>query len=715
MKKEQKNQDEIESSNATLIEHLTELRTRLIFSVLAFLICMVCVFPFSKYIFNFFLFTYFSLISLAITSDTESNAKLFGSLPDVSNVKISPNGKFVGVQQRTEETIVVKIIDLDNAQLLSVHNFGSKGQITDFFWATDKRLVFTVARENSRNTEIYNVGQLVAANIDGKRTKLIAGFGSAPDSRQGVRNRDRTNPDRPAIIVHRLPKDSNKILVSFFDNAGFNELAELDINNGKVSYVTTSPVIYPNWIFNNEGKLMGVSSSTLENNSEIFLFKPNLPQGSLSSRQCSQKQNCYVPPIREDNKRPGWVFFKDFEFPKGASIEGFTPNGKMMVTEYMDENTSGLYEYDLKENTYELIFRDSRVDITAVASSLDDGPYGIRLDNGKPEYLYLSEPNRLKNLHLKLYEAFPAQETMITSYSKDYSRAVGIVMADVNPGTYYLMDMEKNQISPLGRYWSKTSYDSLAEMKVINFKNRYGDEIQSYFTEAVGKKNAPTIVMPHGGPWARDYWGFHPEVQFLAAEGFNVLQNNIRGSSGYGLEHTAHVYGNFANVLTDMFDSIEHLDSEGVIDKNNVCVYGGSYGGYAATQGPMMRPDLFKCAISEAGLYDINAQYSSGDIKMMRGGRKFLEDTFGDGEKAEDMSPINYAYKLKTPYMLIHGKKDVRTPYKEAEAFMKAMDKNGIKYEKMIIEKETHGFSKEENRIEKMKRISAFFRKHLDT
>ena len=668
-----------------------------------------------KYIFNFFLFTYFSFVSFAITSDTESNAKLFGSLPDVSNVKISPNGKFVGVQQRTEETIVVKIIDLDNAQLLSVHNFGSKGQITDFFWATDKRLVFTVARENSRNTEIYNVGQLVAANIDGKRTKLIAGFGSAPDSRQGVRNRDRTNPDRPAIIVHRLPKDSNKILVSFFDNAGFNELAELDINNGKVSYVTTSPVIYPNWIFNNEGKLMGVSSSTLENNSEIFLFKPNLPQGSLSSRQCSQKQNCYVPPIREDNKRPGWVFFKDFEFPKGASIEGFTPNGKMMVTEYMDENTSGLYEYDLKENTYELIFRDSRVDITAVASSLDDGPYGIRLDNGKPEYLYLSEPNRLKNLHLKFYEAFPAQKTTITSYSKDYSRAVGIVMADVNPGTYYLMDMEKNQISPLGRYWSKTSYDSLAEMKVINFKNRYGDEIQSYFTGAVGKKNAPTIVMPHGGPWARDYWGFHPEVQFLAAEGFNVLQNNIRGSSGYGLEHTAHVYGNFANVLTDMFDSIEHLDSEGVIDKNNVCVYGGSYGGYAATQGPMMRPDLFKCAISEAGLYDINAQYSSGDIKMMRGGRKFLEDAFGDGEKAEDMSPINYAYKLKTPYMLIHGKKDVRTPYKEAEAFMKAMDKNGIKYEKMIIEKETHGFSKEENRIEKMKRISAFFRKHLET
>jgi dipeptidyl aminopeptidase/acylaminoacyl peptidase len=94
--------------------------------------------------------------------------------------------------------------------------------------------------------------------------------------------------------------------------------------------------------------------------------------------------------------------------------------------------------------------------------------------------------------------------------------------------------------------------------------------------------------------------------------------------------------------------------------------------------------------------------------------KKFLEDSFGDGKKAEDMSPINYVSKLKTPYMIIHGKKDIRTPFKEAEAFMKAMDKNGIEYEKMIIEKETHGFSREENRIEKMKRISSFFNKYLD-
>jgi dipeptidyl aminopeptidase/acylaminoacyl peptidase len=277
------------------------------------------------------------------------------------------------------------------------------------------------------------------------------------------------------------------------------------------------------------------------------------------------------------------------------------------------------------------------------------------------------------------------------------------------------MDTQKNLITPLGRYWSKTSYDALAKTDVINFKNRHGDNIQSYFTKAVGKQDAPTIVYPHGGPWARDMWRFDPEVQFLAAEGFNVLQNNIRGSSGYGLKHMTEVYGNFDTVLEDMFDSIENLHNEGLLDKNNVCVYGASYGGYAATQGPMMRPDLFKCAISEAGLYDINAQYSSGDIRWGRGGKKFLEATFGDGKEADTQSPVNYVNRLKTPFMIIHGEKDIRTPYKEAQTFMKKLDKAGIKYEKMIIAKETHGFSREENRIEKMKRISAFFNKYLDS
>ena len=648
------------------------------------------------------------------SADTDKNAELFGSWPDIRNVVISPNGKYVGVVQTVNRQGIVKILDLDNSQLISIHDFGEKGSISGFFWATDERLVFSVTRPSTRTTENWGLGQLVAANIDGKKTRLIAGWGT-DENRKGVHNRAKTDPNRGAYVVHTLPEDKNHIMVNFFDNAGFNDLAKLNINNGKVTYITGSPVIYPSWVLNSKGELVGVWTSNIENTAEIYLYKPNLPKGSLESRECKQKTNCYVPPIKKDNKKPGWVFFKDFEFPKGASIEGFTKNGSMMVTEFMEEDTSGLYEYDLRKNTYELIYRHPRVDISGVATSRDDGPYRITIDDGKPEYLYLSEPNRLKDLHLQFYNSFPGSETSITSRSDDYTKAIGRVTADNNPGVYYLLDTEKNRISPLGRYWSKTSYDSLAKMEVINSQNRHGDKIQSYLTKAVGVTDAPTIVMPHGGPWARDYWRFDPEVQFLAAEGFNVLQNNIRGSSGYGLKHMKEVYGNFDTVLEDMFDSIEYLHTKGEIDKDNVCVYGASYGGYAATQGPMMRPDLFRCAVSEAGLYDINAQYTSGDIRWGRGGKKFLEATFGDGKEAETQSPTNYVNKLVTPYMIIHGEKDIRTPYKEAKAFMKKLDKAGIKYEKMIIEKETHGFSREENRIEKLKRISAFFKKYLAT
>ena len=127
-----------------------------------------------------------------------------------------------------------------------------------------------------------------------------------------------------------------------------------------------------------------------------------------------------------------------------------------------------------------------------------------------------------------------------------------------------------------------------------------------------------------------------------------------------------------------------------------------------------MRRDLFKCAVSEAGLYDIEAQYTSGDIRFSMGGKTFLETTFGSGNEAQEQSPSEHVRKLKTPFLLIHGEKDQRTPYKEAVSFMKAMDKAGIEYEKLIIEKEEHGFSDPVNRKRKLEVLVSFLNKHLN-
>jgi dipeptidyl aminopeptidase/acylaminoacyl peptidase len=340
--------------------------------------------------------------------------------------------------------------------------------------------------------------------------------------------------------------------------------------------------------------------------------------------------------------------------------------------------------------------------------------YGLMLMDGYPEYLLLDTDNPVKDIALKAYKAFPNQFVSIYSYSDDFNKAIISVGGDTNPGTFYLLDQKQNQIVIIGKFWSKTSYAGLAKMEVIDFKTKDGTNVQTHFTKSLKGENSPTVIHPHGGPWARDDWGFNPTVQFLAAEGFNVIQMNIRGSSGYGMAHMTHVYKNFDGALTDMFEGIEYYHDKGLIDKDRVCVFGISYGGYASTQGPMMRPDLFKCAVSEAGLYDIEAQYTSGDIRFSMGGKTFLETTFGSGNEAQEQSPSEHVRKLKTPFLLIHGEKDQRTPYKEAVSFMKAMDKAGIEYEKLIIEKEEHGFSDPVNRKRKLEVLVSFLNKHLN-
>jgi dipeptidyl aminopeptidase/acylaminoacyl peptidase len=383
------------------------------------------------------------------------------------------------------------------------------------------------------------------------------------------------------------------------------------------------------------------------------------------------------------------------------------------LEEYRDKDTSGLYEYNLRTKEVELIFRDEKVDIAGYMGA-EGRLYGLMLMDGYPEYLLLDTDNPVKDIALKAYKAFPNQFVSIYSYSDDFNKAIISVGGDTNPGTFYLLDQKKNQIVIIGKFWSKTSYAGLAKMEVIDFKTKDGTNVQTHFTKSLKGENSPTVIHPHGGPWARDDWGFNPTVQFLAAEGFNVIQMNIRGSSGYGMAHMMHVYKNFDGALTDMFEGIEYYHDKGLIDKDRVCVFGVSYGGYASTQGPMMRPDLFKCAVSEAGLYDIEAQYTSGDIRKGFGGKSFLEYTFGYGSKAQEQSPIEHVRKLKTPFLLIHGEKDQRTPYKEAVSFMEAMDKAGIEYEKLIIEKEEHGFSDPVNRKRKLEVLVSFLNKHLN-
>ena len=201
----------------------------------------------------------------------------------------------------------------------------------------------------------------------------------------------------------------------------------------------------------------------------------------------------------------------------------------------------------------------------------------------------------------------------------------------------------------------------------------------------------------------------------FASEGFNVLQINFRGSGGYGRSYGTYIRGNWDGVLQDIFDGIEYVSDQGLIDINRVCIYGGSYGGYAATQSAIMRPDLFRCSVSDVGVYHIPNLFKNGDIQASRGGQKQLEIRLGTDEKRHiEMSPYFNAEKLTVPFFMLHGKNDIRAPYEDAVLFSKKLDSLGIKHKSLFIEKEGHGYFDEDVRYESNMQLINFFKEHLN-
>ena len=229
--------------------------------------------------------------------------------------------------------------------------------------------------------------------------------------------------------------------------------------------------------------------------------------------------------------------------------------------------------------------------------------------DGYPSIVYFKGQNKQKDRLKYVKSLFPNSLVSPSNMSDDETKQTFLVTSDNNPGIFYLVDSASETVTPLGKFWGSIDYSNLANVEPFSFKARDGATIHGYLTRSrIGNSSsAPTIVHPHGGPeGVRDRWGFDHRTQMLASEGFNVVQVNFRGSGGYGLAYQRYISGNWDGVLTDIFDGMDFLHSEGEINQYT-CIYGGSYGGYAATQSAILRPDLFKCAVSDVGVYDVKS------------------------------------------------------------------------------------------------------------
>ena len=257
----------------------------------------------------------------------------------------------------------------------------------------------------------------------------------------------------------------------------------------------------------------------------------------------------------------------------------------------------------------------------------------------------------------------------------------------------------------------------MANMRPVTLKARDGVTLHGYLTLPTdgNGKNLPLILNPHGGPHGiRDAWGWDPEAQFFATHGYAVLQVNYRGSGGYGMKFQDMGYRRWGTTMqSDLADAVHWAIGQGIADPKRICVYGASYGGYAALENSILYPGLYKCTVGYVGVYDLTLLGRS-DFSHYAFGDRYLDVVLGDDKSTlEAESPVYQADKIKDPLFIIYGGADKRVVPENAEELMAALDKLGRKYEVMYERNEGHGFTKPQHNCELHTRMLHFFDKYI--
>ena len=664
-----------------------------------------------------FLVSALLLTNSIISEEINTNVNNFSQLPDVYSVKVSPNGKMIGVLREIDQERMVSIIDLESKKMLHTHRFIRKYQIQSFEWLNDNRLLFSRSAKFSGENRLFSSGELYATNIDGKKSIMLTGP-QAKKSSDTVKD----DPRQRAFMIDELEDDPDHILIQFYTSDLFFKLYKLNTNNGEIERYATPPVRQPQYVFDVKGNLMAVAGIDPDTyDVEIYIYNKNLPVEYFSRSACSgQSVDCVEAVVKKSPKvkNENWTFWKSVAWDEELRVVSYDKESNSLITvENGDQDLSAIFKTNLRTGDRRLLYKHDAVDIGSVLTDEEGSVFGTTVMDGYLSRVFFKAENKEKDRIKELIDRFPGSMISILSLSDDENKITFTISSDVNPGVHYLLDLESGDLMPVGKYWGSIDNSKLSYMEPISFKSQDGATIYGYLTKSTkgDSRNAPTIVHPHGGPESRDTWGFSPRVQMLASEGFNVLQVNFRGSSGYGKSHQRFIYGNWDGVLNDIFDGMEYLHDEGLINKNRACIYGGSYGGYAATQAPIMRPDLFKCAGSDVGVYDVGGLFEEGDMQRSRGGKKMLNIRLGNNEERHiEMSPHYNAEKLTVPFFLLHGENDIRAPYVHAVAFSKKLNKLGIEHKATFVENEGHGYFDEDVRYETNMELLDFFNQHLN-
>jgi len=582
--------------------------------------------------------------------------------------QISPDGRFLSYTAPYERRMNVFVRPLAGGEATRVTSETAR-DISGYFWKGN-RIVYVKDFGGDENFHV------VVADLDGSALK---------DLTPGEKVR--------AEIVDDLEDDDDHLILSHNrrDPEVF-DVYRVDLRTGAETLIAQNPGNVTSWGTDHDGKLRvagstdGVDSTMLYRASEDDAFAPILTTNFKESVAplffTFDNKQLYVASNRGRDKTALFVFD-----PATAQ------EGELLV-ESPDVDVEGL--------TYS---RKRRVLTTA------------RWVTAKTQRKFLDA--QTEAMFRDVEAQLPGYEIEFTSADKAEDKFIVATFSDRTRGKRYLYDRLTKELTFLADVTPWLREDDLARMTPVQYTSRDGLTIHGYLTlpQGVPAKNLPVVINPHGGPWARDVWGFNPEVQFLANRGYAVLQMNFRGSVGYGRkfwEASFHQWG--LTMQDDITDGVRWLVGQGIADPKRVAIYGGSYGGYATLAGLAYTPDLYAAGVDYVGVSNLLTFLKSIPPYW----KPFLDmfsEMVGDMTRDEAMlraaSPVFHAERITAPLLIAQGAKDPRVAKNESDQMVEAMRKRGVEVEYIVKDNEGHGFHNEENRFEFYEAMERFLGKHL--
>lgn len=599
----------------------------------------------------------------------------YGRLPAISAVSISPDGQRLIAAVAEGDASAWQIINLSTGQ--TEHNYGVPAELAlrGVGWADDGHAIVNVSRAvRHAGTRRFEAGSAVSFTLSNRRQRDL----------------------QVASGLRPVPGEPGVALAVGGDESGRLAVWRVNLENGTARRIASALQDTASVVFNDQGDLL----ARVDSDDETNRWSLHVYNNGTSQQVIDEPTDIGFEPM---------------------SLEGVLADGRVVAVGRRQADHRARMLAISPDGQIEVIAENERYDIGGgIREPRTNRVVGVSWLEDLPTQRFFDPA--LQAVADRVSRVFASGYGIITSWSADRSRFVVFAETSRDAGAYYLFEPASNTMRLIRRQYPElTTEAAIGERQSITYRARDNTPIPAYLTlPAGGGRNLPLILLPHGGPHARDEFGFDWWAAFLASRGYAVLQPNFRGSTGYGYDWFNAGRNNWGDgvMQTDIEDGVDALIRSGIADSSRVCIVGASYGGYAALAGATLSPQRYRCAISIAGVSDLprmievtardtGSRYSSAS--------DWWGGSMGDAARQRRVSPVTHASEVRAPILLMHGDNDSVVPMEQSQRMLSALRAAGKEARLVVLTGEDHWLSNASTRTQMLREMETFLAQNLRT